>query len=153
MRDIHMAKIKIIIFINTRCVSIFFSLFFLILWCKTSTTQMAFTTAMINYIFILFVIVFIFFYYLLRTIVPFLMTKYLFEIFFMTMKIWIRCCCIHLWEQSITNLVSWILLHSLLRMKHNQFILMIFQQKLIVLFSHRRHEIIWEYLWNTQEDE
>ena len=131
MSDIH-------IFINTKCVSMFLSLFFRMLLCKTSMTQMLFTTVVINYIFILFVIVFIFFFSHFHTIVPLLMTQFLFEISFMITKIWIRCCYIHFWEWSITNLVSWMLLHSLLGMKHNQFDLMIFNQKLIILFSHKK---------------
>jgi len=74
-----------------------------------------------------------------HTIVPLLMTKCLFEISFMTMKIWIRCCYIHFWEQSITNLVSRMLLHSLLGMRHNQFGLNFFIKNSLFCLVIRRH--------------
>ena len=131
------------------CFYVLIPVFIRMFLCKTSMTQIVFTTVVINYIFILSIIVFIFFFSHFYTIVPLLMTKFLFEISFMITKIWIRCCCIHFWEWSITNLVSWMLFYSLLGMKHNQFDLMIFHQKLIVLFSHKKVYIIWEYLWNN----
>jgi len=125
MSDIYMAKIKIIIFINTKCVSMFFSLFLGCfdvrqVWPKWPLPpQDKLYCHIICHYFHLF---FSFF----HIIVSLQMTKCLFEISFMTMKIWIKCCYIHFWEQIITNLVSWMLLHSLLGMKHNQSGLMIF---------------------------
>jgi len=88
------------------------SLFFM-LWC-TSTTQMTFTTTMITYVFILFVIIFNFFFSPFHIIVPLLMIKCLIEISFMTMsttmvtsttttmtmKKWIKYCCIHFFENE-----------------------------------------------------
>jgi len=136
MSDIHIIHI----FINTKCVSMFLSLFFRMLLCKTSTIQMVFTTVVINYIFILFVIVFIFFFSYFHTIVPLLMTKFLFQMSFMITKIWIRCYCIHFWELSITNSISWMLLHSLLGMKHNQFDLMIFIKNSVFCLAIRKHK-------------
>jgi len=92
MSSIHIAIIIITIFISKVC---FYVLFIIckMLWCTTSTTQMAFTTVMIIYIFILFVNIFILFvniftfsFSLSHIIVPLLVKKCVFEISFITMS-------------------------------------------------------------------
>jgi len=85
MSSIRMAIIKIIIFISKMCFYVLFIIFNM-LWCMTSTTQTTFTTVMITYTFILFAIIFTFLFFLPRTIIPLLMIKCLFEIFFMIMS-------------------------------------------------------------------
>jgi len=85
MISIHMAIIRITIFINKVCFYVLL-IIFKMLWCTTSITHMVFTIVMIIYTFILVVINLIFFFFLFYTIVPLLMIKFLFEIFFMTMS-------------------------------------------------------------------
>jgi len=120
----------------------FFSLFFKMFWCMTSTTQMAFTTIMITYILILFIIIFTFFFSLFHIIVPFFFIKCVFQISFMTMsiiiitttKIEIKCCCIHLWEWSRTNWTG--------------FMIFFLSKTHCFCSATRRHQINLEHLWN-----
>ena len=83
---IHMAIIEITISIKNY-VSMFSFLFFKMLWCMTSTTQLAFYHRNDNLYFYLMCHYFRLFYSFFHIIVPFLVIKCLFENSFMIMSI------------------------------------------------------------------
>jgi len=104
-----MAIIRITIFIS----KVYFYVFVIIckiLLCMTSTTQVAFIIVMIIYIFILFSNIFTFFFFLFHIIMPLLVTKCVFKIFFITMSI----------KYHDHENINQMLLHSLMGMEQNQ---------------------------------
>jgi len=120
-----MAMIRITIFIS----KVYFYVLFIIckiLWCTKNTTQMVFTIVMIIYTFILFANIFTFFFSLFHIILPLLVTKCVFEIFFIAMFI----------KYHDHENINQMLLHSLMGWSRtNWTCFLIFYQKLIALFS------------------
>jgi len=80
MSNIHMVIIRITIFISKVCSYVLF-IICKMFWCTTNITQMAFTTVMIIYTFILFVNIFTFSFSLFHIIMPLLVTKCVIENF------------------------------------------------------------------------